>query len=246
MRAMAISQGFIVQDNSLTTGMAASYSDSDKSIVEPATISNANQFVGIVTTQSNSQVTLKNSTSNVIIATSGEATAFTSNLNGDVKTGDLLVVSPIHGVLVKASASDSFAVGTALQDFSSAVANTTTVKSTEGNDVKTEVAPLRIVIAPQNIVQVEKNNSSFLQVIGEGIVGRTINNWQVATVLAIFVMLIIVEGSLVYGAIHGSIISLGRNPLAKEAVYKQLSQALIVVGVVFAFGSAIIYLVLQI
>lgn len=243
----SIAQGYVSRDGELTTGMAAAYSgDGQETLVVRTNGSNSDKFVGIVTTETSNLVTLKNEQSNVIITTSGEAVAYVSDLNGEIRHGDYLVASPLQGILVKAALDDSFVLATALEDFQAEKANTTTVETVNNESKTTKITAIKINVGPQKIGDTSPKTLSFLQVIGEGIIGRTINSWQVATVLIIFLLLLVVEGSLMYGAIHGTIIALGRNPMAREAVYRQLFQAVITVAIVFVFGAAIIYTVIQI
>lgn len=249
LAAASIAQGYTTTDSDLVTGMAASLSPtstSDNRVVERATTSNKAKFVGIVTTKDANLVTLTSGAANIVVATTGEATAFASDANGGIKKGDYLAVSPLKGILMHAGDSEPNAIGTALEDLSLGQANSQQIDTSDGKKT-VHVATIRVEISPSTIALASSNNESksFLKTLGQGIIGRSVSEWQVLSALIIFTLILIIEGSMVYGAIHSTIIALGRNPLAHEAVYKQLFQVLLAALGILAFGMAVIYAVLQ-
>lgn len=244
--AASIAQGYTTTDSELVVGMAAalsSASSSENRVVERASTGNKSKFVGIVTTKDANLVTLTADGLPVVVATTGEATAFMSDVNGAIHKGDYLAVSPLKGVLMKAGDNEVNAIGTALEDLS----NTQTQQITTDSGTRTiKIGTARIEISPTSIALASNNqSSSILHNLGEGLAGRSISNWQVLAAMIIFLVILIIEGSLVYGAIHSTIIALGRNPLAHDEVYKQLFQVLLAVLGVLAFGMAVIYAVIQ-
>jgi len=229
--------------------MAASLSSSstsDKQIVERSSTSNKSKFVGIVTTKDANLVTLTNKEATVVVATTGDTTAFVSDVNGVVKKGDYLAISPLKGILMKAGTNQPNSIGVALEDFQSQGAQSQQIITDSGprtvavNSVRIEISQASIALSSN------QTKKTFLSNLGQNITGRSINNWQVLTALVIFFLILVIEGSLVYGAIHSSITALGRNPLSHNAVYRQLFQVLLAVLGIFAFGVAVIYVVLQI
>lgn len=247
--AANIAQGYTSSDGDLVVGMAAALSPNsttDNQIVERATTSNKTKFVGVVTTKDANLVTLTDKQATIVVATNGEAAAFVSNLNGAPKKGDYLVVSPLKGILMKAGPSDANAVGTALEDFPAAGAQSQQIISESGPKAVL-VNSMRMQISPASIALSSKDaNKTFLHNLGQSITGRSVSDWQVLSALVIFFLVLVIEGSLVYGAIHSSITALGRNPLSHDVVYKQLFQVLLAVLGVLAFGVSVIYAVLQV
>jgi hypothetical protein len=86
---------------------------------------------------------------------------------------------------------------------------------------------------------------SLLERLGQTIVHRQVNQLQAFVALAILVLLIVVDGSIAYAAINSSILSIGRNPLAKRTVFRGLLQASGLVLMVLLVGLAAIYMVLR-
>ena len=250
VKAASIAQGYTTTDPDLAIGMAAAVSSTvsgDSQSVERAGVKNATKFVGIVTTKDANLVTLTSTKSTVVVATSGDTTAYVTDVNGSIKHGDVVVISPIKGVLMKASGNDAAVVGTALEDVTFSHAAETTLSLSNGKTQVAHISSGRIELNSRSIGNANgPTEKSFLQIAGEGLTGRPLSQWQVLAALVIFVILLISEASLIYGAVHGTLSALGRNPLARDAVYKQLVQVLLAVMAILAFGMAVIYAVLQI
>jgi co-chaperonin GroES (HSP10) len=247
--AASIAQGYNTTDSDLITGMAAALSpdasSNAQSVVRAAT-SNKQKFVGIVTTKNANLMTLTNNVATVVVTTSGEANALLTDANGVVKKGDNLTVSPIKGILMKADGAESSIIGSALEGFASNRASKQTFSTNDGKSREVSIAAVQIEIHPNNVSTGVSADSSFLRILGQNIAGKTVSDWQAVIALVIFLLLLVVEGSLIYGSIHSTITALGRNPMAHDAVYKQLFQVILAVLAILAFGIATIYAVLQI
>ena len=248
-KASSIAQGFVTNDKNLTVGMAASLSgdsNTDTQNIIPASTINASKFVGIVTTNNANLLTLTNNTATVVVATSGDAKPLVTDVNGVVKKGDKLSVSPLSGLLMKAEDGGAGSIGTALEDANTDKATKQQIDTRSGAKKQVLVSTVQVVISTQNISGTENKNKNFLNTIGENLSGKKISDWQAIIALIVFLLLIVVEGSLIYGAVHSSFLALGRNPMAHDLVYRQLAQVILAVLAVLAFGIATIYTVLQI
>ncbi len=250
-QAASIAQGYITSDSELIVGMGASLSQdssSNKTSVERSSVANKGKFVGIVTTKDASLVTLSTQTSNLYVATQGQAATYVTDINGAIHKGDYVAVSPLKGVLMKASGTESTVVGSALADFDTGGANSQEVTKGDGSKQMVKVGLVQIDVNPRTINSGEAatQEKSFLQQLGQSLAGKSISDWQVVTVLVIFLLLLVVEGSLMYGAIHSAIISIGRNPLSRSGVYKQLLQVLVTAVAVLSIGMVVIFGVLKV
>jgi len=247
--AASIAQGYVTSDTDLVVGMAASLSAESASktqnVVRSGT-SNKAKFVGIITTKNANLLTLTNSSSTVVVATSGEVYAFVTDINGVVKKGDNLSVSPIKGLLMKSEVNEVSVVGSALEDAAGKTSTKQNIDVSGGRKQEISVTSLQLEINPHNLAGGDAKNQSFLRILGQNVAGKQVSDWQAVVALVVFLLLLVVEGSLIYGSVHSSITALGRNPMARDAVYRQLAQVLLAVLAVLAFGVAIIYLVLQI
>jgi len=247
--AASIAQGYVTSDTDLVVGMAASLSvesaSKTQNVVRSGT-SNKAKFVGIITTKNANLLTLTNNSSTVVVATSGEVYAFVTDINGVVKKGDNLSVSPIKGLLMKSEVNEVSVVGSALEDAAGKTSTKQNIDTSGGRKQEITVTSLQIEVNLHNLAGGDAKNQSFLRILGQNVAGKQVSDWQAVVALVVFLLLLVVEGSLIYGSVHSSITALGRNPMARDAVYRQLAQVLLAVLAVLAFGVAIIYLVLQI
>lgn len=245
--AASSARGYKTSDPSLQVGMAVSLSSdssSESESVELSTNSNGTRFVGIVTSKDSNLLTLSDASSAVYVVSAGQAQAFVSNMSGDIKKGDLLTVTPLKGILAKAQDRGEIIVGIAAENFNSDLGTKRTVKKNDGSDQEVSVGLISAEISPPRSQLEKEEKQSFLVVIGESITGKVVNQWQVLAAAAIFISLVIVEGSIIYGATYSTIQALGRNPLAKSAIFRQLFQVAFMAIAVLAFGGATIYTIL--
>jgi hypothetical protein len=212
----------------------------DNPKVERASRDQAERVIGVATTIDDSLVTIASSQQSVYVETSGEVDAYVVNLDGDVKRGDLLALSPIRGILTKAT-SYYPVVAIALEDFSREEAITYTIQ--DGSTTR-EVLIHRLNVnldrkAVSGLTLQEKE--SALARLGRSIIGREVAEIRVVIALVIFFIVLIAEGSIIYGAISSAINSLGRNPLAKTIIKRELIRVLFVALAVLALGVLAIY-----
>ncbi len=246
----SISKGYKTTDSALVTGMAAALSANStetERLVEPATATNSERFVGIVTTVSDNLVAFSGNPTDVLVATEGEVSVYVSNLNGDIKKGEFVSISPLRGILMRSDDNrENRVVAVALQDFSEIETEDRQIETTSGNQ-NYKVGKLTVEVS-QSIMATAtaETEKSALVLAGESLTGRTVNQIQVIAALIIFAVILIIEGSIIYGAIHSTMMALGRNPLAKKAVFKQLLQVSWIALVVLVIGFGTIYLVLWI
>src|SRR5690606_3217148 len=69
-----------------------------------ASLESVNRIVGIATTVEGSLITISSGQAKVLVESEGQIEAYVSDMNGTINKGDLLVVSPLKGILMKAPA----------------------------------------------------------------------------------------------------------------------------------------------
>ena len=242
--ALAAVQGYSVQDKTITTGMAVALNASGG--VQKSSLSQADKTLGVVVNAQDNTVAVSGVGQQVYVATTGTSAVFVSDVNGAVHKGDLLGPSPIDGVLMRADNGAKGVLGVAMTDFPKTQTQPVTINKATGGTTVVKVANLRLNMDVRFAANNSPNTESFLQRIGEAVVHHQVSNAQTIVALAIMVLLIIVVGSTVYGAISSSIISLGRNPLAKKSIFQGLGQISGLVVLVIGLGVAAVYLVLWI
>ncbi len=223
-----------------------SLDDARSTYVQAANTTNADKTVGVVVSDTDSLIAIEPNNDSVQVATSGTVTTLVSTLNGDIATGDQVAVTELSGVGAKAI-TGSHIVGLATADFnqSSAGASTQSVLDNNGDAHQIFVGYVSITLAVGvNEAQSGESKSTGLQEIVRSLIGRTVSMTRI--VLAMIVALIAIAAlvTLIYGSIYSSIISVGRNPLAKPAIMRNLGTVMLMVSVTAIIAFVVIYFLL--
>ncbi len=242
--ALAVARGYGTDDGGLRPGMVVALSTTstaDDQKVERATLDDVDRIVGITVTPDESDVTIASAAQTVFVESTGEADAYVSDLDGVVRKGDLLTISPLEGVLTKGHSGSRLIIGIALEDFIDKTKDSHVITTVDG-ERGVQVARLRINLDRQGgSGQPPSKPDSSLERLGESIVGKEVSEIRMAIALIIFFIVLIAEGSILYGAISSAITSLGRNPLATHIIKHELWRVVLIAVVVLMFGLAAIY-----
>ncbi len=240
--AQAITRGYSSDDVSLKPGMAVKLSSSstpDNPKVERATNDSPNSIIGIATTVDNSSVTISSGDKPVFIETTGEVDAYVADLNGDVKKGDLLTISPLRGILAKVDPTSQAIIGIALEDFSTKATEEYTITTDKGEQM-VHLATIKISLDRKAGPQQTQSDTS-LKRLGRSISGKDICEIRVIVALIIFFVVLVAEGGILYGAITSAITAFGRNPMAKNVIRKELVRVMVIAAFVLLVGLGAVY-----
>lgn len=219
-------------------------STSSNQEVEIATKDNKDKYVGIITTKEASSIAIGSSSTNVYVVIGGQALALATDINSLIKAGDSLSISPIDGVLMKADINETHVVGTAMQDFDQGGAKTQQLRQSDGTNIDAKVNYLKIETGVRTKAQSADKSEPFLLLFGRSLTGKQVSQWQIVAAMVVLFIVLIVEGSIIYGATHSTIQAIGRNPLAKKAVYRQYVRVLVTALLILLFGGISIYAIL--
>lgn len=242
----AVARGYATDDTALLPGMVVALSSAgtaEQPKVERATIESGDRTIGISVSVDESLLTTGAIGQQVYIQTDGEAEAFVSDINGAPKKGDLLAVSPLRGVLIKTGTNTGTIVGTALEDFDDGLASTQSIEK-GGATLDVRVDKIRINLDRKATGQNGLETDSSLERLGQAIVGKEVGEIRVIVALIIFFIVLVAEGSIIYGAVSSAITSLGRNPLARKIIVKEMLRVVFIAAAVLVFGLASIYAIL--
>jgi len=232
-------------DKSIEPGTIVSLRRGESELVEPSSSDNVENLFGVVVRQTDSTLRLSNGDRAVFVTTLGKAKTLVSDINGPVRAGDQLGLSPITGVAQRSN-DDSVSIGTALQDFEPAGGVISPIKVTDSNGQETtaNVGLVDIQVKPQL-----GNNSilpSGISDFGESIAGKPVSSFRLFTALAVMVVSLSASSVLLFGAIRSALVAIGRNPLSKTLVYRGLFQVMAITFVIFASGVAGAYVILTV
>jgi len=248
VQVLGAAQGYITEDPDLKVGMTVALSDkstSEKPVVERASVETADKIIGVTALQSDNVVTIASGESEVYVQTSGIVDGFVTDLNGTISKGNLLAISPLKGVLMRANSNSVGIVGIALEDFPTENLQSQTVTTPTGED-QASVTKIQLSLDNKAIQSGHLAEDSSLKRLGKSIIGKEVQELQVIISLLIFTIMIIAEGSIIYGAVSSAIVALGRNPLARRFIGQELFRMIGIAIFVLIVGLAAIYAVLSV
>lgn len=193
----------------------------------------------------NPVITLRSAGADVPIVTSGEAVVNVTTLGGVISPGDLITTSSIAGKGQLASSTDAFVVGMALAAFPSA---TSTRVAGKGSVVAGSI-PVLLEIGPYPN---PTRGTSTPSPVVPGLVSasKSSSGVSVPTFLRYLLAAIVAVGSIVVAfrnfgsSINDSIISVGRNPLAKSSIQSMVILNAALIALVSAGGLFIGFAIL--
>lgn len=228
----------------LPAGSLVSTGYQNNNIVEAANQTNAESLVGVSTQSESSLVSVVETSDNVEVAISGTVLTMVSNINGDIKKGDKVAVSPISGVGMKADGKSKI-IGLANQDFNSATSqNLTTQKitDTQGNIKDVLVGSILIAVSvgddpdsqnkDTNVDNTKTGVLGSIRALADSVAGRPVSTTQIVLSFFVAIVAVVTAAVLVYGAIKNGVQATGRNPLAKPAIFEAMAQVLLMVVVI--------------
>lgn len=245
--ASNISRGFYSKDPNIKPGHAVSLkfnNTNDVQEIELSTRVNRDKFVGITTTKDASSVAISNNTTNIYVITSGQAYAIAADINGQIKSGDPVSISPLDGVIMKSDQDEAHVIGIALEDFNQDNAKKQQVQQSNAPNRDVYINTVKIELGVRTKALASDKSEPFLLLFGRSLTGKEVSQWQIVSALVILFIVLVVEGSIIYGATHSTIQAIGRNPLATKVVYRQYVRVLITALLILVFGGISIYAIL--
>lgn len=243
--ALAIATGYTSDDTGIQPGVTVSLSETstaDKPAVTRSVSGSETRPIGVAVSPDENIVTTGSADKTVYVQSDGEVDAFVSDLNGTPKKGDLLSVSPLKGVLVKADTTTEAIVGTARSDFPDSAETTQSIDK-NGTSLSIKISKLRISL-DQKGEEGRSASENALERLGRTLTGKKVGEIRVVVALIIFLIVLIAEGSIIYGAVSSAITALGRNPMARNSIVKELVRVVVIAIAVLGIGVGAIYTIL--
>ena len=243
-----ISRSFSTTDSTIIPGSLVSAEGTGADTITLANTANSQQLIGVAVPTDQSLLAIDVAANKVQVAVSGATNVLVSTLGGDIKTGDQVAVSPIGGVGMKAG-NGMRTVGIAQSDFTSAsvgaAVREVADKAGAIKKIYVGLVPVAIVIGyatPQSGAE-----QGFLGQVGtfaSVVAGHSVSTTQSIFSFLVALVAIVALVALIYGAIHGSLISIGRNPLSRISIYRTLLQIVVMSLLIAVTAIVIVYLIL--
>lgn len=238
-------------DTSVKNGMIVELDSSDTTKVDPLPSSSIQSMQGVIVAATDAAVTLSGGTGNqVYVATGGTYKVLVSTQNGTVKPGDYITISSLSGIGMKASAGQSIVLGKALEGFNGItnVSSTVDLATTTGTKAHVAIGLIQVDIGishnPLASGVTGSNVPGLLRKSAESLANKPVSPLRIYLGLVILTLTTIVVGVMLYAAVRSSLISIGRNPLARKSIIRGLIQAASIGLIVFVLGIFAVYLIL--
>jgi hypothetical protein len=241
-----ISQEFL-SNAAIPLGSIVSLDKNTSDYVSATTVATSGSIIGVVINADSSPISLSSGQANrVEVATTGVVPVLVSDINGSVEVGDQITASPITGVGMKAS-DNAKVVGIAQGDLASSPNHSNqsyTDKAGKKHDVLLGEVPV-VVSVSYYFKQPDKTLiPTAIQNLANALAGKQVNALPILVSGAIFVITMLIVVTLIYTMIHGSIISVGRNPMSQAAIYRNLVQLSALIVVILAVAVIAISIIL--
>ena len=232
-------------------GMIVGLDPHDTTKVIPLTNDRDTAMLGVSIPASDAPLSLTGNgdTAQVYVATSGRYSVLVSNQNGAISVGDYITISALNGVGMKADNSQIIVLGKAAAAFTG-TGNTVSTATLQTGSGKQTVAigsiPVDLNVAGNpNLGHGTGNLPGFLQVAGNSIAAKPVSAPRVWLSLAVLAITALIAGGVLYSGVRGSIISIGRNPLAKQSIVRGLVQIILTSVTILIIGLFAVYLLLR-
>lgn len=241
-----ISQDFLA-DKPIPLGSIVSLQKDSSDHVSASSADTTNYIIGVVISADNAPISLSSNQANrVEVTTSGVVPVLVSNINGDITLGDQITASPISGVGMKAT-SNAKVVGIAQGDLAGS-GHTEQQSYTDKQGQKHTILLGQVPVLVNVAYYFKQPDKTLIppavQSIANALAGKTVNALPILISAGIFIVTLAVVVTLIYTMIHSSIISVGRNPMAQSAVYRNLIQLSALIVIILGVAVVAMYLVL--
>lgn len=248
-------QGTVVQSYNAGSGvlpaMLVRAQPKNPNTVIPLAANDVGYMLGVVVPTNNAPIVLTPQSATaqqILVAGSGRYNLLVSNQNGVVTSGDYLGVSAIPGIAMRAGSSQAQVIGRAAGNFDgrSNVIGTESLRgSLSGITVSIGYIPADIQFGPNPLLHHNNNLPGFLTKAADSIANKSVSKIRIYFSIAVLLVTLYIAGSLFYGGAHSSIVSIGRNPLAKKAISRGLVQMILIGLITLVVGVVGVYLILD-
>lgn len=210
-------------------------------------IDNGDRLVGVAVGNTDSLVAIDSADTTLQVAITGTVPALVSTLNGPIRVGDQIGVSPFSGLGMKA-AIGTRVIGLALENLdagsSGLVSRTVNDKDGKSQTIQVKLMQVTIAIGPAPQPSSDKK-ANFLSKLAKSLTGKDVSTPRIIISTIIAVIAVIALVALLYSTLYATIIAIGRNPLAKSAIFRAL--AIVIAMALFTGFIAVlsIYLLLR-
>jgi hypothetical protein len=246
--AQNVTQGYQASGD-LQNGMVVRLKSGTAGTVEALDQKYETDMFGLVVASADAAVSLSSpNQSQVYVATFGQYAALVNTQNGPIKTGDQLVISSIKGTAMKADTKHQVLIGKAMQNFSDNSNAEGHIKLSSGDTVAVGriMVDIGVTRNPTYSGDVAAGVPHILISIAHAITNKPVTALRLYGCLVIMFISLAVAGGILYAGVRTGMTSIGRNPLAKKSILRQLITITLMALIVVFIGIIAVYLLLRI
>lgn len=249
--AQSVAQAY-QPDGDVRKGMIVMLKDNDGAKIQPLTNKKEAAMQGVVVAANETVLSLGEDgrVSQVYVASKGKYDVLVSTQNGAIKSGDLISISSMDGIGMKADSNNDIILGRALTDFDANknVSGVSDLATSEGIR-KVVIGLVTVDIGVSHNPLADSGGSPIPLIVkraAEAMAGRPVSALRIYVALAVLIIVISMSGSILYGGVKTTLTAIGRNPLAGSVILRGLLQVVFMSLIIFAFGIFAIYLLLRV
>ncbi len=232
----------------MQTGYLVSLDTTNSQTVNPASVNNVNNLVGVIINKNSSSISFNGPGSTIEVGTSGVYSVDVSTINGNISKGDKITASIIEGVGMRATSATRI-IGVALSSFSTSSSNAVkeTITGQKNNSTYVGQIPINISIgdyAGQPIAQSSNPTIRPFQNFFAKTINKNVDQNQTLIAMVLILVCLVVALSLILISTVVSIRSIGRNPLARKGITRHTILIIIAVTVILLVSFIAAYFVL--
>lgn len=240
-------------DQELQLGTIVQLAKDNGHKVLPAVSKNSQQIYGVVVDPHLLSLTISDDSlkHEAFVATSGTYQVLVSDQTGPIKSGDYVALSDIDGVGMAAGNAGTTVLGRATGSFDGKhdTLGSAALKDDGGHTVKTvHFGSIPIAINIQRNPEEKSTKANLpnaLQRVGKAVAEKPVSPVRIYLSAVIAALTVVVTIVMLYAGIRNSLISIGRNPLSKKAVFRGLIEVILASLVVLIIGLFAVYLLLK-
>lgn len=239
-----ISRSYSTEAN-LRSGTIVSIAAGSTERIEATNTQNSRRILGVVVNPGESLVSVDPDAHKTPVALNGVVNVLVSTVNGTIAPGERIAASPLSGIGMK-SVTDGYIIGRAQAAFNAQSKGAAPEKVTDkSGKVQTIAVGYVAVRLSPGYNGATSNGKTGLQRWVSSLTGRAVSIPRIIASVVIAVVTLAAIIVLMYAAIYGSIISIGRNPLAHKSIIQALAQVVAMVVLAVGLAFVLIYFLLR-
>jgi len=249
--AQNVTQGYN-SDQQLQNGMIVRLKKGDSKKVEAVKAGDAAEMLGVVVASTTAPLSISDPTvSQTYVATFGKYAVLVSDQNGDISPGDYVAVSSVDGVGMKADGTQQIILGKALGGFKTKDADSTlTVTDTLGNKrtlgLKRIMVDITVAHNPIYSGDIVAGVPHVLSKAAQLVTKKPVTALRIYACLGVLLLTLLVAGMIIYSGVRTGMTAVGRNPLAKKSIVRNMIAVSLMAIVIVMIGLIAVYLLLKI